>query len=200
MNFATHYVYESAYLNRRPYMDYINAFNNMPLESIYQKEILTKKPDDAVLDRLPEDLREGSNVGGFDVVFKRPGQRHDMDINEIEAFFSDVHKPEPKPQPVTIDNEQILAAIGDLTQKTLIFSRHDAYLADPEELCSRLPDCTLVEQAIKPGQLVDKFDVAIILQNTGSNFAFTQAISHVVRAKRILALSETGAEMDLTPS
>ena len=198
VNYVIRYVYESPYLNRRPYRDYMEAFAGMPLERVYVKELITPTPPPEVLENLPEKLREGCRVGGFDVVFQRPGGSRQVSIDEIESFFAEVHRPAPKPDAVIIDNEKILGAIGETKESTLIFTRQEAKLADAEALHSQLSNCTLVEHELTPGQLNPKFDLAIILQSSDSNFAFTQAISHVIRAKRIIAVDEKGAVMELS--
>jgi ubiquinone/menaquinone biosynthesis C-methylase UbiE len=196
-DYAIRSVHESPYLNRRPYRDYIDAFANMALDRIYLNKILTPAPSNEIFNILPEEMRDECRVGGFDVVFQRSGGERQINVDEVEAFFLDVHMPTPKSLPITIDNEKVLAAIGETKGITLIFTCQDAQLADPTGFRQLLPDCTLVEQKITPGQLTPKFNLAIILQKTDSNFAFTQAISHVIRAKCILAVDECGTVIEL---
>ncbi|MBN1546436.1 class I SAM-dependent methyltransferase [Trichloromonas sp.] len=193
-------IYESSALNRRPYRDYIDAFAEMSLERVYLKELMTQAPPPEVFDNLPIKFRDGCRVGGFDVVFQRPGGSRQVSIDEVEAFFAEVHKPVPKPDVIFIDNEKILGAIGKTKGGTLVFTRQEAQVADAEALRSQLSNFTLVEHELKPGQLIPKYDLAIILQSTESNFSFTQAISHVIRAKRIIAVDETGVVMELSSS
>jgi hypothetical protein len=197
VRFAIKYIYESPYLNRLSYDNYVAAFRDMRLKQIYLREIRTNSPPPEILKRLPSSLTQNYSVGGFDAIFQRPGGTRDVNKELIERFFKKIHNPKEKANPVYIDDQKIVNLARSINGKVLVFSRQEIQFNSPSNLTDNIQDWEVVLGRISPQQLVHDYDLAIILHHSESNFAFTQAISNVIRAKRIVALDETGATVEL---
>ena len=200
VGFVLRYIYKSPYLNRFPYENYMAAFRDMPLEQVYLKEIKTNPPTQDILECIPASMAPACRIGGFDVVFQRPDGTRVLTKETIDIFFEQVHSLEKKISPTSIDDQKINDLIRSAAGKVLVFARQEIQLNDTSMHIQDLERCEIVQGEVISGQLVPDYDLAIILQHSESNYAFTQAISHVIRAKRIVALDETGATMELPVS
>lgn len=197
VRFVIRYIYESLYLNRLPYNRYIAAFRNMPLKQIHMKEIKTKPPSEKILKRLPSSLAQSCMVGGFDVVFQKVGGTKSYRNDSLDQFFEQVHSLEEKISPISLDDQRVIEITRTTSGRVLIFVRQEIFLKNPIRYFEDKQRWELVQGEIRPGQLVPNYDLAVILQNSNSNYAFTQAISHVIQANRILALDETGETLEI---